>query len=254
MNRNIFANKTKHAKFIEDTQKSHALMSDTIKNALNKTNEKLKHFRLVTSTDQSMPNNFQEYNIRDYLIPIDMMNVKPEPIVQLASGRFVGKFNSNTPACKFLTDKNTGYFKRKIKKPRYKKAINSKAYTWNAFYKPRDDKFNSCDSKPNIYDSKLSSNRRINQNLRLAIDSMNQGDFNKQKNAKARSTNVSPSSNRTSLVFKNLSPKGSHLNSSSHRVKLIKYDDSLGKRFYFQKYKIENSLSDKHKSFCFNDK
>lgn len=38
--------------------------------------------------------------IYESMIPIDKMNVKPEPCLQLPSGRFIGKFNLNSPACK----------------------------------------------------------------------------------------------------------------------------------------------------------
>jgi len=46
----------------------------------------------------------QEYEIKDWLIPLDRMSVEPEPIIQLPSGRFLGKFNRNIPACKSIQD------------------------------------------------------------------------------------------------------------------------------------------------------
>mmetsp|Transcript_3819 Transcript_3819/g.3565 ORF Transcript_3819/g.3565 Transcript_3819/m.3565 type:complete len:98 (-) Transcript_3819:662-955(-) len=41
-----------------------------------------------------------ETEIHEFLIPISKMNVKPEPCLQLPNGKFIGKFNLNSPVCK----------------------------------------------------------------------------------------------------------------------------------------------------------
>lgn len=72
------------------------------------------------------------------MIPIEKMNVQPEPWIQLPSGRFIGKFELNTPACNNFEEIQGFDDDIMLQKPNSVSRSNGKQYlTSNMFYNRR---------------------------------------------------------------------------------------------------------------------
>ncbi|CAI2371464.1 unnamed protein product [Moneuplotes crassus] len=194
---------------------------------------------LCQNRERYKPNEgITEKEIHDFLIPVCKMNVKPEPCLQLPSGRFLGKFNLNSPACKKFGGSEDTKKKlqsklreasrvskiRKIKKIISHKSSIARQESGHSAYLSINNRYSKSAMK---YPQKVnftslkSYNKKIHENLRKIL----------------RSQPCSPC---------NKSPRKQSGSSLLKKVKLVKYDQELGQSFYCETHKY--NLARKMKS------
>lgn len=162
-----------------------------------------------------------ELEIRNWMIPIEKMNVQPEPWIQLPSGRFIGKFELNTPACnnfEEITDFEDGI--KVLQKPNSVSRSNDKqSLTSNMFHNrrrqlvtERDGKV-SCDIKIDHFTNSKISKQIDVDSKKLKIHKINKNKelVSKTRQDRIATTNQSKNdrygnnqhSNRTDMSAKN---------------------------------------------------